>query len=467
MFLLDSRRITTEDSSIENINTNGDGDNGDKDMFLDSDEDSLTKILEPEKEKSASKNSLESEIQGDRHIEENTAGEQLFDAREQQIDVREQQIDVREEDNSVDDVNVQEEENVVEENLIEEKTNPASKRKRFFETNKNNPLPDRLNTTKIESFRNQYKTWKSKAGMLQISIPTSADFFLGMMNNVQLTKEEMIEKGVPGNAAETAGKYMVHGQGEGRDLMLSIFDPEKMIFLDDSRNKIKKDPTFYEEYKRYKMNPSNFFKRNVQQTPAKTTLPNSNTVPTSPFQQSSPTHPWYNPWMMSPPHMMHSMHNVAMPSYNPPQYPYPPYPQTPTNPPFPQNPTNCPFPPTPILPILPQTTRHPIFPPFPQTPPATHFSNNTSPQIGHYAMPHQGTMPSPNMAPTLGSHVAPSLPSTRVSPGLPSADDSLGLSSANVSPVLPSTSVSPAPVSLAPVQMNSTRPVTISSVLSR
>ena len=57
MFLLDSRRITTEDSSIENINTNGD-----KDMFLDSDEDSLTKILEPEKEKSASKNSLESEI---------------------------------------------------------------------------------------------------------------------------------------------------------------------------------------------------------------------------------------------------------------------------------------------------------------------------------------------------------------------------------------------------------------------
>ena len=106
-------------------------------------------------------------------------------------------------------------------------------------------------------------------------------------------------------------------------------------------------------------------------------------------------------------------------------------------------------------------TSHQINPPFPQTPPATRFSNYTSPQIGHCAMPYQGTMPSPNMAPTLPSpNVATTLTSSNVAANVSSDVSSPGLTSSIVAPTVPINSALPAGIS-------EDSPVPTSSMLSR
>ena len=77
------------------------------------------------------------------------------------------------------------------------------------------------------SFKNQFFTIKKNLGLLQLSIPIEQDFLIAVKNNVQRTNEQMKQRGVHGQAAESAGKYLVYAKGPGRKLISGEREKEK------------------------------------------------------------------------------------------------------------------------------------------------------------------------------------------------------------------------------------------------
>ena len=65
----------------------------------------------------------------------------------------------------------------------------SKRNERFFSTKKTTHLDDRLERTQINSFKNRFFTIKKNLGMIHLSIPIEQDFFLGVRNNAQRTKD--------------------------------------------------------------------------------------------------------------------------------------------------------------------------------------------------------------------------------------------------------------------------------------
>ena len=60
-----------------------------------------------------------------------------------------------------------------------------SKRDRFLNTNKNAPLPDRLHSTAVASFKSKTLTIKKNFDLIQLNVPKGQDYFWGIRNNIQ------------------------------------------------------------------------------------------------------------------------------------------------------------------------------------------------------------------------------------------------------------------------------------------
>ena len=148
------------------------------------------------------------------------------------------------------------------EEIDNKKAEEKNKYKRFMTGTKLKPSKDRAAKTNVNSFRSRFLTGKKNIQSVQEICQTESDFFVGMKNNVQMTAEEMSIKNIPGVSSITAGKYMIFAKGSGKELMKSIFDEDKMIFLNDNTSKIEKDEIFHKEHQLQKRNPNP-----VQSTP--------------------------------------------------------------------------------------------------------------------------------------------------------------------------------------------------------
>ena len=117
-----------------------------------------------------------------------------------------------------------------------------SKRDRFLNTNKNAPLPDRLHSTAVASFKSKTLTIKKNFDLIQLNVPKGQDYFWGIRNNIQ---SETCARGV---ASVTANKYICHAKGQGKEILKSVFDEESMIFAKEENNKkFEKDEQFHKE----------------------------------------------------------------------------------------------------------------------------------------------------------------------------------------------------------------------------